>query len=218
MTELGRPTSAATTAVLRRFLEPARKVVPGEDCEMCSEPLVEGAHSHVVNTETRQLLCTCRGCWMLFTAQGAAQGRFRAVDDRHRYDPSFRLTASQWDALQIPVAMAFFFFNSTMERYVAFYPSPGGATESLLALDVWDEVLAANPAFADLQPEIEALLIQRSDDGFAGYLVPIDACYELVGTVRMRWKGFDGGQEAWQDINAFFIRLRERSDLVASDD
>ncbi len=206
--------------VLRRFLEPAaapKRVVPGEVCEMCGEHLRD-VHSHVVNTETRQLMCTCRGCWMLFTSEGAAQGRFRAVDDRHRYDPAFRLTAAQWDALQIPVAMAFVFYNTPLERYVAFYPSPGGATESLLELEDWSEVLAANPAFADTKADVEALLVERTADGFAGYLVPIDACYELVGTVRMRWKGFDGGQEAWEDIQAFFARLRERSELVEHDD
>jgi Family of unknown function (DUF5947) len=202
--------------LLRRFLEPAPKAAPGELCEMCTEKLAQ-QHSHVVNTETRQLMCTCRGCWMLFTREGAAQGRFRAVHDRHRYDPALRLTPAQWDAMQIPVSMAFFFFNSSLERYVAFYPSPGGATESLLELDVWDEVLAANPGLADLAPDVEALLIEQREGGFAGYLVPIDACYELVGTVRMRWKGFDGGQEAWEDIAAFFQRLRERSEVVQSD-
>jgi hypothetical protein len=203
--------------VLRRFLSPARTVVPGEACEMCGEA-IGGEHPHVVNTESRQLLCTCRGCWMLFTTEGAGQGRFRAVDDRHRYDPQFRLSAAQWDALQIPVAMAFVFYNSPMERYVAFYPSPGGATESLLELDAWEEVLAANPGFADVKPDVEALLVERTDDGFAAYLVPIDACYELVGTVRIHWKGFDGGQEAWADIRSFFERLRERSETLEHHD
>jgi hypothetical protein len=41
--------------------------------------------------------------------------------------------------------------------------------------------------------------------------VPIDACYELTGIVRRRWKGFDGGEEAWRDIGDFFARLRARS-------
>jgi hypothetical protein len=43
------------------------------------------------------------------------------------------------------------------------------------------------------------------------FLVPIDACYELVGTVRMFWKGFDGGTEARERIEAFFDRLRDRA-------
>ncbi len=42
------------------------------------------------------------------------------------------------------------------------------------------------------------------------YLVPIDACYELVGLLRMHWTGFDGGPEARADIDAFFERVRSR--------
>jgi len=33
----------------------------------------------------------------------------------------------------------------------------------------------------------------------------------LTGIMRRRWKGFDGGEEAWNDIGDFFARLRERS-------
>ena len=42
-------------------------------------------------------------------------------------------------------------------------------------------------------------------------LVPIDACYRLVGLVRMHWRGFDGGSEAWAAIDAFFAELNERA-------
>ena len=66
--------------------------------------------------------------------------------------PRRRLSPAQWDALQIPVSVAFFFVNSTLEQVAAFYPSPAGATESLLPLDTWDEVVAANPELATLHP------------------------------------------------------------------
>jgi hypothetical protein len=58
---------------------------------------------------------------------------------------------------------------------------------------------------------VEALLVRRAGEGFECFLVPIDACYELVGLVRMHWKGFDGGQEAWEAIDGFFDAVRERS-------
>jgi hypothetical protein len=197
---------------LKRFLESERKTRPGEACEMCAEVIGE-MHSHVVNLETRSLLCTCRACYLLFTTPGAAGGRYRAVPDRYLFDPAFELTEAQWDDLQIPVGMAFFFKNSSLDRFVAFYPSPGGATESQLALDMWDEVLAANPAFGDMEPDVEALLVYRpvEDGPFECYLAPIDACYELVGRVKVNWKGFQGGQEAWDEIQGFFAGLKERS-------
>jgi hypothetical protein len=186
------------------------RAAPGEACELCAEPL-GGGHSHVVNLDSRQILCTCRACWLLFTHQGAAGGRYRAVPDRYLFDPGFKLGEGAWEALQIPVRVAFFFFNSDLGKVAAFYPSPAGATESLLSLEAWAEVVAANPVMTDLAPDVEALLVRRAGEGFECYLVPIDACYELVGLVRMHWKGFDGGEEAWAAIDGFFDAVRERS-------
>jgi hypothetical protein len=199
------------SAGLRRFLEPEPKQrpAPGERCDLCAEPVPE-EHSHVVNLDSRAILCACRACYLLFTHEGAAGGRFRAVPERYLRDPGFRLDDAQWDALQIPVRMAFFFHNSAMERTVAFYPSPAGATESLLPLEAWEEVVAANPTLASLAPDVEAVLVRRAAAGFESYLVPIDACYQLVGLVRLHWRGFDGGEEAWREIDGFFDRLRQR--------
>jgi hypothetical protein len=69
----------------------------------------------------------------------------------------------------------------------------------------------SNPLFSSIEDDVEALLVRREGDRFECYLVPIDVCYELVGTVRMHWKGFDGGEEALKAIGEFFDRLRERS-------
>ena len=234
-TEGGRTgANGAPLAGLKRFMEreQAPKPRPGERCEMCGEPIAE-EHSHVVNIQTRALMCTCRGCYLLFTHDGAAQGRYRAVPDRYLYDPAFTLGDAQWDELQIPVSMAFFFVNSSLDRFVAFYPSPAGATESLLPLDTWGEIIAANPAFAAITPDVEALLLHRpvngangadilpAPDGAGGsavecYLAPISACYELVGRVRLHWRGFSGGEEVWREIGAFFAGLREQSRVVGS--
>ena len=213
------------TSGLRRFVAPqpegagplvpgaARekpKAAPGEACEMCAEPIRDG-HSHVVNLDSRQIMCTCRACWLLFTHQGAAGGRYRAVPDRYLFDSGFKLGDGAWEELQIPVRVAFFFSNSDLGKVAAFYPSPAGATESLLSLEAWAGVVAANPVMTDLAPDVEALLVRRAGEGFECYLVPIDACYELVGLVRMHWKGFDGGEEAWAAIDQFFDAVRDRS-------
>jgi len=207
-----RGTAGATLGALRRLLDRPPRVVPGERCEMCATPIAD-EHAHVVNVESRALLCACRACYLLFTSEGAAQGKFRAVPDRYLHVPAFVLGEAQWDALQLPVRIAFFFRNSSLGRMVAFYPSPAGATESTLPLDAWDELRQANPVLATLAPDVEALLVhgRRGREGFDCFIVPIDACYELTGVVRRRWKGFDGGEEAWRDIDDFFGRLRARS-------
>jgi hypothetical protein len=209
---------------LRRFREqPATRRegarAPGtgrsehELCEMCGVAIAT-PHGHVVDVEVRGLMCACRPCSLLFTQDGAAGGRFRAVPDRYVHDPSFTLTDEQWDRLQLPVDMAFFFRNSALGRFAAFYPSPGGATESLLPADTWDEILAANPAVPEAAPDVEALLLRRRDDRVECYLVPIDACYDLVGRVRLHWRGFGGGAEVWREIEDYFTRLEERSSRV----
>ena len=210
------------SAGLRRFVPGAAPPPPpaekkGPRCEMCAEPIDEW-HGHVVDLEGRGLMCTCRGCAMLFSTPGAGKGRFKKVPERYRHAANVPLAEMTWDSIGIPVGMAFFFTNTAMGRTVAFYPSPAGATESLLSLDAWADLLGAIPDLGDLQPDVEALLVRKQEKGFEFFVVPIDACYELVGLVRMYWKGFDGGEEAWKAINEFFSGLRERSEPLASND
>ncbi|MGB7951469.1 MAG: DUF5947 family protein [Candidatus Binatia bacterium] len=199
-------------AKLKRFVEPQAKPQPRERCEFCGVDIGE-QHSHAVNTETRSLLCVCRPCYLLFTREGAARGRFKAVPERYLHAPGLILTDAQWNGLQIPVGIAFFFFNTSLGRMVVFYPGPAGATESLLSLETWEELAGANPLLATLAADVEALLVRNVQrrGGFECYIVPIDSCYELVGRIRRRWKGFDGGEEAWQEIDAFFADVRSRS-------
>ncbi len=182
----------------------------GQRCEMCAEPITD-EHQHVVNVAGRQLMCVCRGCYLLFT-DSQAELRYRAVPDRYLALPDFALDRRAWDALQIPVGMAFFFRNSALDRTVAFYPGPAGACESELDLEAWKAISAAEPRVGLLADDVEALLVRVPDEGEPiCYLVPIDACYEFVGGLRTLWRGFDGGQEARQFIDEFFTTLANRS-------
>ncbi|MDQ6873485.1 MAG: DUF5947 family protein [Actinomycetota bacterium] len=196
-------------SVLERIRAGKPLAPAGERCEMCGEP-VSDEHSHVVNVGSRSLMCTCRACFLLFTAPGA-QLAYRAVPDRYLSFPDFALSSVQWDDLQIPVGMVFLFHNSPLDHMVAFYPGPAGATESDLPLGAWDEIVAANPALSTLDSDVEAILVRAIDGDFECFLVPIDACYELVGHMRLLWRGFDGGQEVHAKLAEFFGRVRERS-------
>lgn len=196
-------------AVIQRVRHTPRQEASGpagERCEICTEPISE-PHGHVVDLQARNLMCACRGCYLLFTAQGAGGGHFRAVPDDYRRWPGPELTAADWAALQIPVSVAFFFVNSSLGRIAAFYPGPAGATESELPLDSWRDLGDA------LEPDVQAVLVRASPDRSRSecYIVPIDACYELVGELRRLWRGFDGGQEARQAIDEFFTKVKERS-------
>ncbi len=201
-------------AVLSRIRQsrPRPVVRAGERCEVCTEPIGD-QHGHLVDLKGRNLLCACRGCYLLFTADGAGGGHFRAVPTRYLAFPDFVVSAATWDAMQIPVGIAFFFMNSTLGRVAAFYPGPAGATESQLPLDAWEEMIRANPALGTIEPDVEAILVRAGRGGAGGscFLVPIDVCYELVGHLRRLWRGFDGGAEAKGALDDFFDRVTERA-------
>ncbi|WP_327119475.1 DUF5947 family protein [Nocardia sp. NBC_01730] len=184
----------------------------GERCEMCAEQIAD-EHQHVVNVEGRQLMCVCRSCYLLFVDQNAAL-RYRAVPDRYLAFPGFTISQGEWDALEIPVGLAFFFRNSALGRTVAFYPGPAGATESELPLAQWNSILERHPELDVLAPDVEALLIRVPERGTAAascLLLPIDACYEFVGRIRLLWRGFDGGQDVRRYLDEFFATVSARA-------
>lgn len=173
---------------------------------MCGAPVAD-EHQHVVNVGSRSLLCTCRPCYLLFTHDDAALA-YRAVPDRYLSFPD--LAAPVWDELELPVGTAFLFVNSALGRVVAFYPGPAGATESELSLEAWERVVAAAPGLGALRSDVEALLVHASGQKVEAFLVPIDVCYELVGHLRMLWRGFDGGQDVRRRLEEFFTKVRSR--------
>ncbi|MFD6354787.1 DUF5947 family protein [Nocardia tengchongensis] len=198
--------------VLRRLAtSPPAPAPAGERCEMCGEAIAD-AHSHVVNIEGRQLMCVCRACYLLFTDR-TANLRYRAVPDRCLAFPGVGIGPGEWDALQIPVGLAFFFRNSALGRTVAFYPGPAGATESELPLDQWNAILDRHPELAQADDDVEAVLIHLPKRGGSPtcLLLPIDACYEFVGRMRLLWRGFDGGQEARRYIEDFLAAMTARA-------
>jgi hypothetical protein len=125
--------------------------------------------------------------------------------------PAFRLTDAQWEALHLPINLAFFFHNSTAGRVVAVYPSPAGATESLLTPEAWHALEEENPVLRALEPDVEALVVNRVGQTRDHCRVPMDECYKLVGLLRTNWRGLSGVSEVWEEIGRFFTSLRERS-------
>lgn len=205
---------AAGPRGLRRFTGP-RPPRP-ERCELCGAAVPEDGHRHLVEVEKRALVCACTACALLFDRPGATTGRFCAVPDRYLTDPEHRLDDGAWEQLQIPVGVAFFFRNAALDRLVALYPSPAGATESELDPATWQRVLGGGALAALLEPDVEALLLRRNEGRTECYLVPIDICYELVGRMRLLWQGFDGGAEARAALKAFFEQVERRAEVPAA--
>jgi Family of unknown function (DUF5947) len=181
-----------------------------EKCELCAT-WVPAEHSHVADLESSTLVCACRACYLLFTQESAGRGRYRAVPDRYLSDPGRTLTAAQWDQLEIPVGLAFFLKSSSADRVTGFYPSPAGVTECILDLAAWEKLTQEYPLLGAAALDVEAALICRTDAGVEYFLVPIDACYELAGRMRLYWRGFDGGAEARASIADFLDKVRSRA-------
>jgi len=193
---------------------PAAAAAAAERCDLCGEP-VAPRHRHLVDLDERRVLCACRACTLLLdrpaAGGGGGGGRLRLIPTRRRRLDALQLDAAAWARLRLPVELAFLFHSSAAGRTVAVYPSPLGATESTLALDAWDELVASEPALAELEPDVEALLVCRAHGLDERWLMPIDDCYALVGALRTRWRGFGGGAEAWQAIERFFEDLDRRA-------
>jgi hypothetical protein len=181
--------------------------VPAERCELCSAELSPHPHhEHLFEPTTRQIKCSCTPCAILFPAE--AEKRYRRVSRRLLYLDDFAMNDMQWESLAIPVNMAFLHTTTNAGGVRAFYPSPAGATESMLSLEGWDQLVADNPVLGELEQEVEALLINRVGGARDHYIAPIDRCFELVGLIRISWRGLSGGQEVWERIDAFFADLR----------
>ena len=200
---------------LKRIAAPKPPPEPeAERCEFCAVDIGE-RHGHVADVGQHRLLCVCRPCYLLFSPQGSGGGRYRGVGEDVRRVTDLDVSEAQWDGLRIPVDLAFFFRHSGVDDLLAFYPGPGGATESLLDLAAWGDLAAANPVLDTAEEDVEAVLLRRHDGGFSCYLVPIDVCYELVGVVRSSWTGLGGGPEVWARIETWFADLDGRGRPVS---
>lgn len=180
-----------------------------ERCELCGQP-IGPEHRHLLDLTDRELRCTCRACSLLFDRGAAGGGRYRLVGDRRLTLHDFALDDLMWEELRLPVDIAFFFRDAQDGRVRAFYPSPMGPTESLLGLEAWRALEAANPVLATMEPDVEALLVDRAAGARRQWLVPIDDCYRLVGLIRTRWRGLTGGKDVWLELGRFFDDLDRR--------
>lgn len=187
-----------------------------QQCELCGESILP-EHRHLLEVSSREILCVCRPCSILFDREAASEGRYRLIPDRHLFLEDFEMDDAQWDSLRIPVDMAFFFHSAPAGRVVAFYPSPMGPTESLLKLGTWEELEGSNPVLKGMERDVEALLVNRVWGAREHFLVPMDECYSLVGLIRMHWRGLSGGSKVWEEIDRFFENLKKRSKTVVRD-
>lgn len=191
---------------LRRLLPKAQDA---ERCELCRHNLAP-LHDHLLDPRTRRLLCSCPACAILFSGPAT---QYKRVPKRIRYLPGCHFSDAEWDALMIPIGIAFFVKHSAAgdlgARIAAYYPSPAGSVESLLSMDAWEEISSRNSDVDRMESDTEALLVNRT--AREAFVLPIDECYRLVGLMRAQWKGLSGGAEVWRGIQLFFEEMKGRA-------
>jgi hypothetical protein len=186
---------------------PAAGATP-ERCDLCAEPLPP-EHRHLLDLETGDLLCGCRSCMILMGREGAGAGRYRTIPQRRERLRNFVFDDATFAALGIPVDMAFFSHGTRARTPRALYPGPMGVTEAPLHEGSWTALCEDNPLLMGLEPDVEALLVQRAGGAREHWILPLDDCYRLVGIVRMHWRGLTGGTDVWRQIERFFDELKE---------
>lgn len=212
---IGQRSSRTSFAALRRLrsagpatvAELAPAAAPTEEhCELCARRLAP-EHRHMLEMATRKIVCACDACTLTFVP--VVEGRFKVIPRDARALPDFQMSDADWENFALPINLAFFFYHSPNEKMVALYPSPAGATESLLPMTAWETLVRQNPRLRELQADVEALLVHRANGARECFIAPIDKCFELVGLIRLHWKGFSGGEEVWREIEKFFSGLKE---------
>jgi hypothetical protein len=176
-------------------------------CDFCHSPLAE-PHQHLLEPATRKLECVCEACAILFSND---RQKYRRVPRCVRFLPAFYFTDTEWDALAIPIGIAFFLRSSTADRVIALYPGPAGPVESLLSLESWAALEEKNPLIQAMESDIEGLLVYRAGPEREHYIIPIDEFFKLIGLIRLKWRGFNGGTDVWQEVEQFRKSLKERS-------
>jgi hypothetical protein len=180
-----------------------------ERCDLCNTTIPDD-HRHLIQLEERRIVCACEPCWALHSGDAA----YRPTGTRTLWLERFACDDQTWGLFQIPIGLAFFMRSSVTGGIVAFYPSPAGATESELSLEAWDALVVLNPVLAELEPDGEALVVNRLSAPHQHVIAPIDDCYALVGVIKSRWEGISGGDALKEAVPAFFESMRARA-LVA---
>jgi hypothetical protein len=191
---------------LRRFARRQPGPPPaagGPRCELCPLSLADD-HKHLLDLEERRIVCVCPTCWSV----RSGEARYRPTGSRTVWLEGLELPDELWAEFQIPIGLAFFLRSSQTQNVVALYPSPAGATESELDLDAWARLVAANPVLEDLDPDAEALIVNRMAAPHVHAIAPLDDCYRLVGVVKASWEGITGGQEMRDAVDRYFTDLR----------
>ena len=178
---------------------------------MCGETARRAAR-HVVDIESGRSSAPAGPAICSSLSEAAAGGKYRSVPERVRHDPDHAAGRRGLGRAADPGRR--WRSSSSTPRSAGWWRAtrapPGRPSANL----TWRPGTGWSPAtrcLAAMTPDVEAVFVDRSEHGDEVFLVPIDDCYALVGELRRRWQGFDGGAEAHAALAAFLAGLRGRA-------
>ena len=203
---VARMRSLARAGAASRFARGSGPASADERCDLCHMTIPDD-HRHLLHLVDRRIVCACEACW----AMRSGDPDYRPAGMRTLWLADFDCDDELWGRLRVPIGLAFVMRTTVAAGVIAFYPSPAGATESELPEEAWNLLVARNPILAELDPDAEALIINRLSDPPEYAIAPIDQCYALVGLVKSRWEGISGGDALELAVPEFFAGLRLRA-------
>jgi len=175
-------------------------------CDLCGAA-IGAEHPHLVKPENGSVVCSCAACALLFPARPG--GRFKRVPPEVIELPNGDDADIGWGGLSVPIGLAFFIRSSAEGKAIAFYPSPAGPTPAPVDPEAWRRLGEQVPELGRMEDDVQALLVHRLEGARDTFIVPIDRCYDLVGRLRVKWRGISGGEEVRSETLEFFRALRE---------
>ena len=193
----------------------ARREVRGrERCELCAEPISDD-HGHLVDLQARNLLCACRGCYLLFVSEGAGGS---ALPGGSRPVPGFlglRAVRRPVGSLQIPVERGLLLRELRRSggwrrstRGPRAPPSPNFRWTP--GRRWWRPTRCWRNSNPTSRHSWSGPIAGGETECFSSRSTPATS---WSADLRRLWRGFDGGREASDAIDAFFDRAcrgRER--------
>jgi hypothetical protein len=197
-------TGSALQRFARRSVEASAAAL--QKCDLCTE-VIRPEHRHLLEStsEGRQVACVCQACALLFAQPAASLGRYRLIPQRFLNLVDVAMSDAEWNSLHVPVGLCFITGDQV------YFPGALGPTAGALDQAMWLELTRRYPILAEIEPDLEALLVNRARGAREYFIVPIDSCFQLVAIVRTHWRGLSGGKDVWAHIDAFVETLRKRS-------
>ena len=175
-----------------------------EVCELCGTELPQN-HRHLLQLTERRILCACATCW------ASALGRPRAAPDRAAASSGSRTSScprscgrSCRSRSGSPSSCA----RASPTRWSPCTRAPRAPPSPSSTCPPGRSSSELNPILTGIEPDAEALVVNRIADPHEFVIAPIDECYGLVGAIKVSWEGISGGPALEREVPAFFDEMR----------